>query len=196
MNTALRILHAPQPGQLTISEGTEDFVEYLIVERNCPATTIRAYRTDLEQLATFLGDKAACTVTMADLRGWLENLHGAGYSPATIGRKIACARSYFRLGKREGWVKDNHAKALDLPRRDELLPTILSESEVDAMLDAVVKPRDRAILEVMYAGGLRVSELVGLDLEHVSLDDSQIRVFGKGGRERLCPIGRTASLLG
>ena len=189
---ALRVLHAPEPGHLTISQGVEDFLEYLVVERNCPATTIRAYRTDLEQLAKFLGDKPATDVTMADLRGWLENLHGAGYSPATIGRKIACARSYFRLGKREGWAQDNYAKALDLPRRDQLLPNILSEREVDEMLDAVVKPRDRAILEVMYAGGLRVSELVALDLENVNLDDSHIKVFGKGGRERLCPIGRAA----
>jgi integrase/recombinase XerC len=190
--TALRILHAPTPGQLTISQGTEDFVEYLVVERNCPATTIRAYRTDLGQLAEFLGDKTATTVTMADLRGWLENLHGAGYSPATIGRKIACARSYFRFGKREGWAQDNPAKALDIPRRDELLPTVLSESEVNKLLDSVVKPRDKAILEVMYAGGLRVSELVALDLEHVYLDDAHVRVMGKGGRERLCPIGRAA----
>jgi site-specific recombinase XerD len=68
----------------------------------------------------------------------------------------------------------------------------LSESEVNAMLDAIVKPRDRAMLEVMYAGGLRVSELVALDLEHVNLDDAHIKVFGKGGRERLCPIGRAA----
>lgn len=190
--TALRILHAPIPGQLTISQGTEDFIEYLIVERNCPATTIRAYRADLEQLAEFLGDKAAVDVTMADLRAWLENLHGAGYSPATIGRKIACARSYFRLGKREGWAQDNPAKALDIPRRDEFLPTVLSVSEINAMLCEIVKPRDRAMLEVMYAGGLRVSELVALNLEHVNLDDANIRVFGKGGRERLCPIGRAA----
>jgi len=190
--TALRILRAPLPGQLTLSEGTKDFVEYLTVERNCPPTTIRAYRTDLEQLAVFLGDKAAADVSLADLRGWIENLHGAGYSPATIGRRIACVRSYFRLGKREGWAKDNPAKALDIPRRDQLLPTVLTESEVDELLNEITKPRDRAILEVMYAGGLRVSELVGLDLEHVNLDDAHIRVFGKGGRERLCPIGRAA----
>ncbi len=187
--TALRVFYAPQPGQLTISQGVEDFTSYLVVERNCPETTIRAYRTDLAQLAEFLGDKPAMDVTMSDLRAWLEDLQG--YAPSTIGRKLACVRTYFRFGKREGWAKDNPAKELDMPRRDRVLPKVLTESEIDDLLTSV-DGRDRAMLEVMYAGGLRVAELVGLDLEHVNLDDAHVRVMGKGGQERLCPIGRAA----
>ncbi|MHC4299610.1 MAG: tyrosine-type recombinase/integrase [Planctomycetota bacterium] len=188
--TALRVYNAPQPGQQTISQGVDDFANYLVVERNCPNTTIRAYRKDLEQLAEFLGDKPASTVTMGDLRAWLESLH-ADYAPSTIGRKLACTRTFFRFGIREGWAKSNPAKELDIPRRDQVLPQVMTEDEICGMLDQV-SGRDLAMLETMYAGGLRVSELVGLDLENVNLDDAHVRVFGKGGRERICPIGRAA----
>jgi integrase/recombinase XerC len=188
----LQVVYAPIPGQLTISQGIDDFANYLVVERNCPATTIRAYRSDLTQLAEFLGDKAATDVTRNDLRGWLENLHGADYAPSTIGRKLSAARSYFRFGVREEWMTTNPAKELDMPRRDQLLPQVLTVNEVGVMLEKIDNLRDRAMLEMMYAAGLRVSELVGLDLENVDLDDAHVRVFGKGGRERLCPIGRAA----
>ena len=189
--TALQILRAPQPGHLTLSQGRDDFASYLVVERNCPNTTVRAYRTDLEQLADFLKDKPAVDVTTSDLRAWLECLH-ENYAPSSIGRKLACARSYFRFGKREGWAKDNPAKELDLPRRDRVLPKVLSERAVNRLLEKVTSTRDRALLEVMYSGGLRVAEVVGLDLEDINLDDAHLRVFGKGGRERICPIGQAA----
>ena len=186
MNT-LRLFQAPQPGRLKLSEGIEDFVSYLVVERNCPNTTIRAYRNDLLQLAEFLGDKPASTVTIADLRAWLESMDLA---PSTIGRKLATARSYFRFGVREGWADKNTARELDMPRRDKILPRVLTEEQVTTILDCVESKRDRAILEVLYAGGLRVSELVGLDVDDIG--ESHIRVFGKGGVERICPIGRKA----
>jgi integrase/recombinase XerC len=190
--TALKVLHAPTPGQLTIREGLDDFANYLIVERNCPKTTVNAYKADLDQLAAFLGDKPVMDVVMSDLRAWLENLHCAEYAPSTIGRKLACVRTFFRFGKREGWAKDNPARELDLPRRDKVLPNVLTEVEVEDLMDKVTSVRDRAMLEVLYAGGLRVAELVGLDLEDINLDDAYVKVFGKGGRERLCPIGRAA----
>ncbi len=186
MNT-LRLFQAPQPGRLKLSEGIEDFVSYLVVERNCPDTTIRAYRNDLLQLAEFLGDKPAATVTISDLRAWLENMN---HAPSTIGRKLATARSYFRFGIREGWANTNPARELDMPRRDKLLPRVLTEEEVTTILDHITSKRDRAILEVLYAGGLRVSELVGLDIDDVG--DGYIRLFGKGGVERICPIGGKA----
>ena len=185
MNT-LRIFQAPQP-ERTISEGIEDFVSHLIVERNCPNTTIRAYRNDLLQLAEFLSDKPPSTVTIADLRAWLESMN---YAPSTMGRKLGTARSFFRFGMREGWANKNPARELDLPRRDKILPRILTEEQVSTILDSVDSKRDRAILEVLYAGGLRVSELVGLDINDVG--KSHVKVFGKGGRERICPIGRKA----
>ncbi|MHC4297991.1 MAG: tyrosine recombinase XerC [Planctomycetota bacterium] len=186
---ALRIHDAPN--LQTISGCIADFASYLIVERNCPDTTIRAYCTDLEQLAEFLGDKPAADVTMGDLRAWLEHLH-PNYAASSIGRKLACVRTYFRFGIREGWATSNPAKELDLPRRDQVLPKVLTEGEVDTLLQSITKPRDRAMLEVMYGAGLRVAELMGLDLAHVNLDDRHVRVFGKGGRERICPIGRAA----
>ena len=187
----LSLVYAPEPGLLSIREASEDFLRYLLVERNCPATTIRAYGQDLEQLAVFLGDKPAGEVTMNDLRGWLESLYGR-YAASSIGRKLACARSLFRCGVREGWIKVNPARALDLPRRDERLPHVISIEKVEQLLESAGSPRDLAILEVIYAAGLRVAELVSLDLEHVDLEARTVRVFGKGGRERLCPIGQAA----
>jgi integrase/recombinase XerC len=88
---------------------------------------------------------------------------------------------------------ENPAKALDMPRRDEVLPKVLTEGGVVELLNRAVCVRDRAMLEVLYAGGLRASELVGLDLENINFDDANVRVFGKGGRERLCPIGQVAT---
>lgn len=137
----------------------------------------------------FLGDKPAASVSIVDLRAWLENMHG-NYAPSTIGRKLATTRSYFRFGIREGWADKNPARELDMPRRDRVLPRVLTEDEIDALLDRVISRRDKAILEVLYASGARVSELVGLDLEDVG--EAQVRVFGKGGWERICPIGRKA----
>ena len=148
MNT-LRVFQAPQPGRQTISEGIEDFFSYLTIERNCPDTTIRAYRNDLEQLAEFLGYKPASTVTIADLRAWLESMD---HAPSTIGRKLATARSYFRFGIREGWANTNPARELDMPRHDKILPRILTEEQVTTILHCVESKRDRAILEVLYAG--------------------------------------------
>lgn len=190
--TALQVYHAPVPGTQTISEGVEDFASYLVVERNCPETTVRAYTSDLRQLAEFLGDKAAMDVTMGDLRAWMEDLH-ARHAASTIGRKLACARTYFRFGCREGWAKVNPAKDLDLPRRDVVLPKVLTEDEVSDLVAEAKSIRDRAMIEVLYAGGLRVAELVGLNLD--DLGDGCVKVMGKGGRERVCPIGQAMEAL-
>ncbi|MBN2296937.1 MAG: site-specific integrase, partial [Pirellulales bacterium] len=153
-------------------------------ERNCPDTTIRAYRNDLIQLAEFLNDKPISSVTIGDLRGWLESMRD--YAASTIGRKLATARSFFRFGIREGWVEKNPARELDIPRRDRVLPTVLTEEQIESIINLVDSKRDRAILEVLYSSGARVSELVGLNLE--DLGESFIKVFGKGGVERICPI--------
>lgn len=189
--TALRVFKAPQPGQMSITEAIDDFVEYLTVERNCPDTTIRAYCLDIRQMAEFLGNKPAMDVTMSDLRAWLEHLHGT-MAPSSIGRKVACCRTYFRFGIREGWAKTNPAKQLDMPRRDQILPKVLSEQQITDLLDMAAPGRDRAMVEVMYAGGLRVSELVGLNLSDLDLEYGSVLVFGKGGSERVCPIGPQA----
>ena len=173
----------------TIKELIEDYITYLQVERNCPATTQRAYRKDLEQLDIFLLGQAVNMITHSDLRCWMEFLHER-YAPSTIGRKLGCVRSFFRFGVREGWVTGNPAKDLDIPRRDETLPKVLTENESETLIESVKAPRDRALLEVLYGGGLRVSEAVGANIE--DLGEDHIRVFGKGGRERICPLGRPA----
>ena len=174
---------------LTIRDLTDDYLAYLQIERNCPATTQRAYQKDLIQLDIFLLGQPVASTTHGDLRGWMEFLHER-YAPSTVGRKLSCVRSFFRFGLREGWIASNPAKDLDSPRRDIRLPKVLTEDEVNLLIESVVDPRDRALLEVIYSGGLRVSEAVGANIEDLGPD--YIKVFGKGGRERLCPLGRPA----
>lgn len=167
----------------------DDFITYLQVERNYSGETQRAYRKDLDQLDVFLLGQAVSTITHSDLRAWMEFLYER-YAPSSIGRKLGCVRSFFRFGVREGWVSSNPAKDLDVPRRDEILPRVLAEVEVGSLIESTQSPRDRALLEVIYGGGLRVSEAVGANIEDLS--EGCIRVFGKGGRERLCPLGQPA----
>lgn len=167
----------------------DDYIIYLQVERNCPETTQRAYRKDLTQLDVFLLGQPVLSITHADLRGWMEFLHER-YSPSTIGRKLSCVRSFFRFGVREGWILSNPAKDLDIPRRDVRLPKVLNAAEVTNLIESTENPRDRALLEMIYGGGLRISEAVNADVEDLGPDC--IRVFGKGGRERLCPLGKPA----
>ena len=173
----------------TTKDLIEDYINYLQVERNCPETTQRAYRKDLTQLDIFLLGQSVTSITHADLRGWMRFLHER-YLPSTIGRKLSCVRSFFRFGVREAWILSNPAKDLDIPRRDVRLPKVLNADEVAGLIESTKNLRDRALLEVIYGGGLRVSEAVHSDIE--DLGEDHILVFGKGGRERLCPLGQPA----
>jgi integrase/recombinase XerC len=138
-----------------------------------------------------------CEVTTLDLRRFIAELQQAGYAKATISRKLACLRSFFRFAVREGWVETNVAKPLRNPRTGRKLPHFLSAEEIAKLLESPPSSlasglRDRAILETMYSSGLRVSELVGLSLEDIDFPGSLIRVRGKGRKERLSPLGSYA----
>jgi len=180
------------------------FLQYLRVERNASELTIKSYREDLAALADYLQEShgGACpkpgAVTVLDLRGYVAGLHEAGYAKTTIARRLACLRSFFRFGQREGWIRTNPAKPLRNPRKPRSLPHFLSTEDLGRLLEAPPngKPmglRDRAILETMYSAGLRVSELVGLDQSDLDLEAGVVRVRGKGRRERLAPIGSYAA---
>jgi integrase/recombinase XerC len=177
------------------------FLQYLRVERNASALTIKSYREDLTALAEHLaearGEVAADEITTLDLRGYVSSLHSAEYAKTTIARRLASMRSFFRFGQREGWTKTNPAKPLRNPRKSRSLPHFLSSAEIGRLLNAppADEPlglRDRAILETMYSAGLRVSELVGLNDSDLDLSHGVVRVRGKGRRERLSPIGSYA----
>jgi len=178
------------------------FLDYLRVERNASALTIKSYREDLAALGEYLvlaqgslpppGD-----ITTIDLRGYIAALHEAGYAKTTIARRLASLRSFFRFGQREGWTSTNPAKPLRNPRKPRSLPHFLSSEDIGRLLMAppaasAQGKRDRAILEVLYSAGLRVSELAGLNLADLDLPSSTVRVRGKGKRERISPIGSYA----
>jgi integrase/recombinase XerC len=178
----------------------EGFLRHLALERRMSDHTVTAYRADLTGLATFLarGGSGLASATHHQLRRWLANLQTRGYARATIARKAASARSLYRYLARKGFVTNNPASLLAAPKTAELLPAVLKPSEAAALVEAPagddpVALRDRAILELLYATGLRVSELCGLDVDDVSLDRWRVRALGKGSREREVPLGEVAA---
>ena len=178
------------------------FLRYLKVERNSSEMTIKSYKEDLEVLTDYFDDlKGHCpepsAITPVDLRGFVAALHEAGYAKTSVARKLACLRSFFRFAQREGFCESNPAKPLRNPRPDRKLPHFLSGSEIGKLLLApdvneTAGKRDRAILETLYSAGLRVSELVGINIDDLDLHDGFVRVRGKGKRERLGPLGSHA----
>jgi integrase/recombinase XerC len=181
----------------------ERFLRYLAAERNASALTIKSYREDLEALLRFLQGDAAQPpdpgkIGLLDLRTYVSAMHEAGYAKTSVSRRLASMRSFFRFGMREGWVERNPAKPLRNPRPDRKLPHVLSDDEVATLLgapsaDEPAGLRDRAILETMYSGGLRVSETVGLGDADIDLERGLMRVRGKGKRERLAMLGSHAA---
>jgi integrase/recombinase XerD len=158
--------------------------------------TVEAYRRDLNALAGWLGRSPAAATT-EELERWLAELRAAGLSPATMARRVASVRSLFRHLVLIGAASENPAADLDLPRRVRRLPRTLSPGEAERLIEAAAGTtpralRDRALVELLYGAGLRVSEAVGLDKAGVDLDQRLVRTVGKGGKERVVPVGRQA----
>jgi integrase/recombinase XerD len=158
---------------------------------------VDAYRRDLTLLAAWLG-RAAGTATTDDLERWLAAMRADGLAPATIRRRGAAARSFFRHLVLIGARAENPAAELELPRRPRRLPRTLSPREAERLVEAAAGTaprdlRDRALVELLYGAGLRVSETVGLVRGAVDLEGRLVRVTGKGGKERVVPIGREAT---
>jgi integrase/recombinase XerC len=183
----------------SFSESLSSFLEFLASERRASPHTVSAYRRDLGQLEQFIADtrQEAMPVGAIDvylLRQWLGSLSRV-VAPPSVGRKIAAARAFFRFLRRRGAIEKDPAAALASPKVRKPLPTFLG---VDAAREVVETPagddpasaRDRAMLELLYGSGLRVSELVSLDRGHVDLDGGVVRVLGKGRKERIVPLGR------
>ncbi len=178
------------------------FLRYLAVEKNASPLTIKSYREDLIDLASYLEDAIGAgvlpnSVTPRDLRGYAAALHEAGYARASIARKLASLRSFYRFAQRQQLAESNPAKPLRNPRGQRKLPHFLSNDEVGKLLLApslhnVLGLRDHAILETMYSGGLRVSEVVGLNDGDLDFEEGIARIRGKGRKERLSPLGKYA----
>ena len=180
------------------------FLRYMEVERNASELTTKSYREDLEAVTEYLIDlydgrmPKPSEITTLDLRGYVAAMHTAEYEHTTIARRMASLRSFFTFGMREEWVTLNPAKPLRNPRVRRSLPFFLSTDEIGTLLLAPPETdemwrRDRAILEVMYSSGVRVSELVGMNLGDYNIEEGIVRVRGKGKKERFAPIGSFAT---
>ena len=174
-----------------------DVQRYLLslAARRSPRT-VDAYRRDLEALSAFRGGSVRDS-SVDDLERWVAAMRAAGLAPSTIARRVSAVRAYFRHLLLIGSETENPAASLQLPRRPRRLPRALSPAETERLIDAAnaTTPRslrDRALVELLYGAGLRVSEAVGLDRASVDLENRLVRALGKGGKERLVPIGRQA----
>jgi integrase/recombinase XerD len=168
----------------------------LLAARRAPRT-VDAYRRDLSGLAAWLG-RSPARATTEELERWLAELRASGLAGTTIARRVAAARSFFRHLLLLGVRADNPAAELALPRRVRRIPRTLSVGEAERLIEAADGPtpralRDRALVELLYGAGLRVSEAVGLERPAVDLERRLVRVTGKGGKERIVPIGREAT---
>ena len=183
-----------------ISSELERFTTALWLERGLSDNTREAYSRDVQGLNTWLLDQSrgnALTASESDVQAYLGARLSQGSSHRSISRLLSSLRSFYQYLVREGDMSSDPTQHLDRPKPSRPLPKSLSESEVDQLLNApdaslVVEHRDLAMLEVLYASGLRVSELVGLTLPQLSLNQGVVRVFGKGGKERLVPLGEAA----
>jgi integrase/recombinase XerC len=177
----------------------EAFISYLKHEKNASPHTITSYGRDLDQFAEYLNryNISLRKIDNVILRGFLAVLYDEKIKKSTISRKLAAIRSFFQFCIIRGWLEDNPAKIVATPRQEKPIPSFLSEEEMADFLDLPRsdKPldlRDRAALELLYATGLRVSELVDIDLEDINFVERLIRVRGKGKKERIVPFGKRA----
>ncbi len=176
------------------------FEDALTLEEGASPRTIDAYRRDVVRCAAFMraqGVDSAARITPALLREFVYHLKDLGLAGSSIRRNISALRTWYRIMLQEGVVKTDPTERLDSPQRWRTLPEVLSVEEVTRLLaapglDEPLAFRDRAMLELAYGAGLRVSEWIGLAVKDVLLEESLLRVFGKGSKERLVPIGRSA----
>ena len=186
-------------------EQLREFLDYIRLNRNASPHTVAAYESDLSRFVAFAGEftgkRKALQPKHLDLtviRGFLGELHRDRQSRATVARKVAAVRAFFRYLRREGFVEDDPAALVVAPKREQKVPAHLSVDEMSQLLETpdVSTPlgrRDRAILELFYASGIRLSELVALDLEDVDLAGRMVRVMGKGRKERIVPFNQKAA---
>lgn len=178
----------------------ESFLDYLTFEKGLSERTLSAYETDLGKLFAFLEERGGTgpgSIRSADLREFVFHLKDVGLAPSSIRRAISSLRSYFAFLLEEGILDADPSERLEAPRVGQVLPEVLSVEEIRRMLETPHSDhpmfwRDRGILEVLYATGIRVSELVELKLANLDLEDGVCTVFGKGSKERMVPLGSPA----
>ena len=183
---------------LSVKGHIEDFEAYLKYERNCSSHTVRNYLSDIRQYLAFLKARniEVTGVDRLTLRSWLADLQRS-ISKNSAGRKVASVRSFYRYLVRERVLESSPMEEVSSPKTEKRLPKFLSVDDVFRLMDSPktdkkLVTRDRAILELLYSSGLRVSELTGLDLDDLDLNGGMVRVLGKGRKERMVPVGGMA----
>lgn len=178
---------------------TEDFLEHLEWERNLSPATLKAYRREIGRFVEYVSmthEKPEC-VRVADIRGWIALLWERKLSPRSLERALSSIRTYFGFLHSEGVVAANPAVAIPLPRQQRSQPDVVDRYAIEELLEGFPETpagrRDQALFELLYGAGLRVGELVGLDMDDLSLSERMLRVRGKGRKERLVPFGRRAA---
>ena len=181
-----------------------DFLEYLRLNRNASAHTSAAYESDLTQFFGFTAHSRGVAIEALEpshldlgaIRAFMADLYRQGHARTSVARKLSALRAFSRYLRREGWIENDPAALAVGPKREQKIPAHLSVDEMSRLLEmpdvsSALGRRDRAILELFYASGLRLSELVSLDLEEVNLRARMVRVMGKGAKERLIPFNTT-----
>ena len=189
-----------------MKEQLRSFIDFLRLNRNASAHTVSAYDSDVSQFIAFAAKHLNVeprnlkpgNLELATIRAFMADLYRQGHARASVARKLSALRAYGRYLRREGWLEGDPAGLVVSPRKEQKVPAHLSMDEMAKLLDVpdTSEPlgrRDRAILELFYASGLRLSELVGLDLDDVNLSARMVRVMGKGGKERIVPFNTSAA---
>lgn len=178
----------------------ERFLRYLELERNYSPNTLRGYRSDLKEFEGYVGESGLNSVLEVDhltVRGYLAGLQLKGLSRATVQRKLSSLKTFYRFLHRMGFIDADPTASIPTPRVERRLPDFLTVEEVDMLLsapreDRPIEIRDKAMLELMYSTGIRVSELLAIDLNDIDMSEMTVRVKGKGRKERILPFGEVA----
>ncbi len=174
----------------------EKFLSYLEIEKNYSHHTLINYKKDLSDFSKFV-KQPVDKIDYFIFRKFLAHLNAQGYSKKTVSRKISTLKSFFNFLLREGFIKTNPALSIPYPKLDKNLPKFLTESEMKKFLDAlpsdkILALRNKAIIELLYSSGIRISELVGLNVNNIDIMGDMIKVKGKGRKERILPLGSSA----
>jgi len=193
------VSRAPRHLAANLRSAVGHYLKYLQNERRAAAHTVESYRRDLSRLADFCvqrGQADWAALTTPDVRQFVSAMHHAGLAPRSIQRLLSATRSFYRFLLREGLARRSPAVGVPAPRAPRRLPQALSADEATRLVEVpgadALSRRDRAILELFYSSGLRLSELAGLNLADIDFGESLVRVTGKGAKERLLPVGSAA----
>ncbi len=169
-----------------------EYLESIEIEKGLSENTIEAYGRDIENFIEFVENKTPDDISRADLYDFIKSLRAKNYAPSSITRKIASLKGWFRWLKINEKILNDPSIALDAPKIPQKLPKVISVQDIEKIFSSSLSTQESAIFELLYGCGLRVSELVNLEIKNIDLNSKILRCFGKGSKERIVPIGEKA----